>query len=275
MNNKYKYVIIVPNYNNDHGNIDGKTFLANSIESILSQTYTNFVLIIVDDCSTDSSLLTIDKYMDDDRVILIKNKRKRYNGGSRNVAIEYALDNIDFDYFCFVDSDDWWIDDNVLFTINESLDNHELMLLGYKIVKDLHEKCQETRLNYADNYIDLFDLNGAVLCSAWSRVIRKDKIVYFCEDTLMEDRVWSYKLADNINFENIINLKKIVYCWNRFNSISVSNGETDFWKACAYCHIGHFSQFLSQIKHKELLPVLEERLKKCKELANSGIFTQY
>ena len=109
----YKYAIIVPNCNNDHGNYNGKTFLQNCIESILNQTYRNFELIIVDDCSIDSSIKTIEEYKDE-RITLIKNKRKRYNGGSRNVGIEYALDNFDFDYFCFLDSDDWWKNNKIL-----------------------------------------------------------------------------------------------------------------------------------------------------------------
>ena len=44
--------------------------------------------------STDTSINTIVSYMNDKRVHLIKNKRKRYNGGSRNVGIDYAIDNL-------------------------------------------------------------------------------------------------------------------------------------------------------------------------------------
>ena len=106
----YKYAIIVPNCNNDHGIYNGKSFLRNCIESVLNQTYKDFELIMVDDCSTDNSVETIKSYKDD-RIHLIENKRKRYNGGSRNVGIDYALNNLDFDYFCFLDSDDWWKND--------------------------------------------------------------------------------------------------------------------------------------------------------------------
>ena len=101
----YKFAIIVPNCNNDHGEYKGKTYFQNCIESILNQSYKNFKLIIVDDMSNDTSIETIKSYKDD-RIILIQNKHKRYNGGSRNVGIEYALENLDFDYFCFLDSDD-------------------------------------------------------------------------------------------------------------------------------------------------------------------------
>jgi glycosyltransferase involved in cell wall biosynthesis len=269
----YKFAIIVPNYNNNHGDYNGKTFFQNCIESILNQTYKNFELIIVDDMSTDTSVETIKSYKDS-RIHLIQNKRKRYNGGSRNVGIEYALDNLDFDYFCFLDSDDWWINDKVLETINHRLYNHELMTLGVQTVHKPNEN-HHTRFNEAQCYEDLWSLNNNVWCTAWDKVIRKDKIVYFCESTLMEDRVWTYRLADNINFENVVNLKEICYVWNRLNTTnSVSQVRNYYWNASAYCHIGHQLQLISELKHKEMIPLIEKRIEQCKSQVNSGIYAQ-
>lgn len=269
----YKFAIIIPNCNNDHGNYNGKTFFQNCIESVLNQTYKNFELIIVDDMSTDTSVETVEKYVDK-RIHLIKNKRKRYNGGSRNVGIEYALDYLDFDYFAFLDSDDFWKDENVLETINNNLYNHDLMLIGLECIdnngvffKKIHEY---------DNYKDFFLSDNKVWCTAWARIIRKDKIVYFCEDTLMEDRVWSYRQADNVNFEKVKNLKKICYVWNRTNTNnSVSLVRNDYWNASAYCHIGHQLQLLTQLKHKEMIPVLKERIEVCKSQVQYNKFQQY
>ena len=115
------------------GNYNGKTYLQNCIESILNQNYKNFELIIVDDMSTDTSVETVEKYMDK-RIHLIKNKRKRYNGGSRNVGIEYALNNLDFDYFAFLDSDDWWKHNKVLENINKKLYNHEMLTIACEMI---------------------------------------------------------------------------------------------------------------------------------------------
>lgn len=270
----YKFAIIVPNYNNDHGNYNGKTFLQNCIESILNQTYKNFELIVVDDMSTDTSVNTVVNYMKDERVHLIKNRRKRYNGGSRNVGIDYALDNINFDYFCFLDSDDWWINDEILEKINHRLYNHELMTLGVQTIHNPNEN-HHKRLNIATCYEDLWSLNNNVWCTAWDKVIRKDKIVYFCEDTLMEDRVWTYRLADNLNFEYVTNLKEVAYVWNRTNTTnSVSQVRNDYWNASAYCHIGHQLQLISQLKHKDMIPILEKRIKQCKSQVNRDIYAQ-
>lgn len=269
----YKFAIIVPNCNNDHGEYKGKTYLQNCIESILNQTYKNFKLIIIDDMSNDTSIETIKSYKDD-RIILIQNKRKRYNGGSRNVGIEYALNNLDFDYFAFLDSDDWWKHNKVLELINSRLYDREMMLIGMELIdkdgvfmKKYHEY---------NNYEDFFLSDNKVWCTAWARVIRKDKIVFFEESTLMEDRVWSYKQADNIDLDKVVNLKQVCYVWNRMNTTnSVSLVRNGIWNASAYCHIGHQLMLLENLKHKEMIPILKKRIERCKDLVNGNKYLQY
>lgn len=176
----YEFCIIIPNYNNDHGEYKGKTFLQKCIESVLNQKYKNFELIVVDDMSSDTSVETVENYVEKDkRVHLIRNSRKRYNGGSRNVGIEYAMNNLDFDYFAMLDSDDFFVDENVLQKINDNLWDCELMLLGCEMI--FPDGTTQTKINEYDNYKDFFICDNKTWCTAWSRVIRKDKIIYFPE----------------------------------------------------------------------------------------------
>ena len=252
----YKFCIIIPNYNNDHGDIEGKTFLQKCIESVLNQTYKNFEIIIVDDMSTDTSVNTIEKYCNkyNGKITLIENIRKRYNGGSRNVAIEIAEQYRIFDYYCFLDSDDWWKDENVLKRINDNLWDCELMLLGCEMIFPAGTK--QIKINEYDNYQDFFICDNKTWCTAWSRVIRKDKIVYFPESCIMEDRTWAYEQADNVNFENVRNLKEVCYVWNRLNTTnSVSLARGKMWEASAWKHIGEQKMLLERLKHKEMIPV--------------------
>lgn len=271
----YKFVIIIPNYNNDHGEYKGKTFLQNCIESVLNQTYKNFEIIIIDDMSTDTSVKTIEKYRkQDNRITLIKNSRKRYNGGSRNVGIEYAMNNLDFDYFAMLDSDDFFVDDNVLQKINDNLWDCDLMLLGLKMI--FPDDSEQIKINEYNNYEDFFLSDNKTWCTAWCRVVKKEKMVYFPEDTLMEDRVWSYKLADNINFYNIRNLKEVCYVWNRkntTNSVSLTRG--NMWNASAWKHIGQQLMLLEELKHEEFKPLLQKRIEHCINLVNKGVYQQY
>ena len=56
---------------------NGEKYIKEQIESILNQTYDNFELILVDDCSTDTSVETVKEYQKKDkRIHLIENKRK-------------------------------------------------------------------------------------------------------------------------------------------------------------------------------------------------------
>lgn len=271
----YKFAIVIPNFNNDQGNVEGKTFLKKCIESVLNQKYKNFELIVVDDMSSDTSVETVENYVEKDkRVHLLRNNRKRYNGGSRNVGIEYAMNNLDFDYFTFLDSDDWYKDENVLKKINDNLWDCELMLLGLEMI--FPDGSTQIKINEYQNYEEFFLSDNKVWCTAWCRVIRKEKIVYFPENTLMEDRNWSYEQADNIEYTKIRNLKEICYIWNRTNiNNSVSLTRTDIWEASAWCHVGHQKMLLKRLKHKEMIPVLEERIKKCIYKINCGEYQQY
>lgn len=271
----YEFCIIIPNYNNDHGNIEEKTFLQKCIESVLNQTYKNFEIIVIDDMSTDTSVETIENYIHkDNRITLIQNTRKKYNGGSRNVGIEIAQQYRVFDYYCFLDSDDWWIDENVLQKINDNLWDCELMLLGLKMI--FSDGTEQIKINEYDNYKDFFLSDNKTWCTAWCRVIRKDKIVYFPESTLMEDRTWAYEQADNVSLENVRNLKEVCYVWNRINTInSVSLKRGNMWEASMWKHIGEQYMLIERLKHKEMIPVLEERINQCRIKVNIGEYQQY
>lgn len=273
----YKFAIIVPNFNNDHGEYNKKSFLRNCIESILDQTYKNFYLVIVDDCSTDTSLQTILEYKEkDNRVHLIINNRKKYNGGSRNVGIDYALNNLDFDYFCFLDSDDWWKHKEVLETINNRLYGHDMAIIGAEML--FKDGVKYKTFNEWQTYEDFFMSIGhsTLWCTAWARIIKKNKIVYFPEDSLMEDRTWSYEQADNVDYDRVINIKEILYTWNRTNvTNSVSIVRNKMWEASAWKHIGQQLMLLERLKHKEMKPIIEKRIEACIKKINNKIYQQY
>ncbi len=88
--------IIMPSYNT------GK-FIAESVNSVLAQTYENWELIIVDDCSTDETDAVVSE-LDDDRIIYIKNEENSGAAVSRNRALREAKGK----WIAFLDSDDLW-----------------------------------------------------------------------------------------------------------------------------------------------------------------------
>ena len=92
--------IITPCYNSI-------SFIAQAIESVLSQTYHHWEMIVVDDCSTDGSLDIINNYAKSDSRIKIY-KTEQPSGSPvlpRNIAIKNAIGK----YIAFLDSDDIWL----------------------------------------------------------------------------------------------------------------------------------------------------------------------
>jgi len=98
MKTKSKISVLMSVYN-------GARFLAKSIESILSQSFTNFEFIIIDDCSTDNSLKIIKNYQKKDkRIRVISNKvnlglTKSLNKGLK-IAVGKYIARIDADDYC-------------------------------------------------------------------------------------------------------------------------------------------------------------------------------
>ncbi len=115
---KPKFSVIIGTYN-------CKKFLKLAIESVLNQTYKNFELIIVDDCSTDGSQNLI-------KDVSSKDKRVRYyfrktNSGKDAVPKNLGVQKARGDYICILDSDDIW-SKNKLEVQNSFLKNDTIMV---------------------------------------------------------------------------------------------------------------------------------------------------
>lgn len=89
--------IIMPSYNTGR-------FIKETIESVLSQTYSNWELIIVDDCSTDDTDEVVKPYLSDERIKYLKNEKNSGAAVSRNYALREAKGR----WIAFLDSDDLW-----------------------------------------------------------------------------------------------------------------------------------------------------------------------
>lgn len=88
--------IIMPSYNTAQ-------YIAETIQSVINQTYQNWELIIVDDCSTDNTDIVVAEICDT-RIKYIKNKKNSGAAISRNKALKLARGR----WIAFLDSDDLW-----------------------------------------------------------------------------------------------------------------------------------------------------------------------
>lgn len=90
--------IIMPSYNTAQ-------YIEKTIKSVLDQKYTNWELIIVDDCSTDNTDEVVKKYLNDKRIKYLKNEQNSGAAISRNRALRAARGQ----WIAFLDSDDLWM----------------------------------------------------------------------------------------------------------------------------------------------------------------------
>ena len=97
VNEKPTVSVIIPTYNRAH-------LIGRAIKSILNQTYQDFELIVVDDCSFDNTEEVV-KSFKDERIRYIKHDENRGADAARNTGIKVARG----EYIAFQDSDDEWL----------------------------------------------------------------------------------------------------------------------------------------------------------------------
>lgn len=121
--------IIMPSYNTAN-------FIEESIKSVLDQTYTNWELIIVDDCSKDNTDKVVKKYLKDKRIKYIKNEKNSGAAFSRNYALREAKGK----WIAFLDSDDLWNPDKLEKQINfMEKNNYSFSYTSYKEINENSE----------------------------------------------------------------------------------------------------------------------------------------
>lgn len=125
--------IVMPFYN-------GKAYFIDTIDSIINQTFADWELLIIDDCSTNPDSIDLLKQVSlkDSRITVFKTPMNGGAGGARNVGIEHAQGR----YIAFCDSDDWWYPDK----LSKQLKFMEYN--GYSFVCSYYEDADENLIAY-------------------------------------------------------------------------------------------------------------------------------
>jgi len=132
-NNEPLISVITPAYN-------AEEFIEQTINSVLKQTYPYWEMIIVDDCSKDSTVKIVKAYeQQDDRIRLVQLKENSGSAVARNTAMDYAKG----DYFAFLDSDDQWFPEKLEKQLR-FMERNDIAFSFTKYVR-IHEDGTETR----------------------------------------------------------------------------------------------------------------------------------
>ncbi len=111
-----KFSIILPCYNVEK-------YIRACIDSILQQTYKDFEVILVDDGARDSTPQICDEYAEKDTRVRTIHKPNGGQADARNIGLEAAQG----DYICYVDSDDFLANDNVLQLLADKTDGIRIL----------------------------------------------------------------------------------------------------------------------------------------------------
>lgn len=180
--------IIVPVYN-------AEKYLRRCVDSILSQEYTDFELILVDDGSQDMSGAICDEYEESDSRVRVLHKENTGVSDSRNQAIDMARG----DYLQFLDSDDWMTPDATKLLVRAATENNCDMVIAdfYRVVGerlspkgDIEVEGVLSREEFAEHMMDNpADFYYGVL---WNKLYRRDIVekhhlrmntdINWCED---------------------------------------------------------------------------------------------
>lgn len=166
--------VIIPNYNHAE-------FLGYRIDSILNQSYQDFELIILDDCSTDNSRKVLEGYRNSPKISqIIYNET---NSGSTFKQWDKGIALAKGDWIWIAESDDW-CEANFLETIMSGLSANPDCVLGYCqsycVVNDNEIRFQSHHsklLEYCDgvSFIKNYMLNGNAIFNASMAVWKKEK----------------------------------------------------------------------------------------------------
>lgn len=181
--NKVRFSIITTIYNLEE-------LLSREIDSVLNQDFNNFEFIIVDDCSSDNSYKLLKKYKkEDERIILIKNRKNKGLSASRNVALKHATG----EYIVFLDGDDSFYEKSTLSKIDKTIGNEKIDIcyFGVKYIGASNKTYIPTEKNSTKIARITCDMHFAVASKVWRRKFLEKNDLKFKEGMYYEDMVYS------------------------------------------------------------------------------------
>lgn len=124
-----KYSIVMPVFRVEK-------YLERMISCVKNQTYQNWELILVDDCSDDNSGKLCDQFcQEDERIQVIHLTCNQGLSNARNKGMEQATG----EYILFLDSDDW-VECTLLQSVEQSLQKNQAQMVIYGLVEEYENK---------------------------------------------------------------------------------------------------------------------------------------
>ena len=221
--------IIIPNYNKSQ-------YLEECINSVVSQTFKNWKLYIVDDFSTDNSLQVIEKYNTLNNINIIKLKKNKGPAFCRNLGVRISSSP----YISFLDSDDLWVknklEKQIIFMIKNKF---SFTFSDYYWFKNINSKdYKSTQISNSLSFRKF--LNNSSINSS-TMILKRDIIKntrfknvnhedYLFKCDILRSGVVAYKINDKLAYYRIIKTSRssnkfvnLFYLWkinSKYNKLN-------------------------------------------------------
>lgn len=237
------FSVVVPIYN-------GEQFIHRCVDSILTQTFTDLQLVLIDDGSTDRCAEICDNYAaEDSRVIVIHAKNKGVSA-ARNEGLAAASG----EYLAFCDGDDFYKNDLLEKTYNTAA-KYKADVVSYKLERISGVKSQKPQ---GENEIDVYDLNGETRfgfmydvvtwkTKGWQAcrsIFRREQVeknsIKFCEtcNNFAEDLGFTTEYL--LYTSRIVFLNEYLYCYYDVRESSMMNKSQKVYKVNDVNELSYF-----------------------------------
>jgi len=173
--------VIIPVYN-------GETYIEQALNSVVSQTYTQTEIIVIDDGSTDNTVRLVKKFMALNSNINLLSQQRKGSAAARNLGFKYAKGT----YYALIDADDTMFEERIEKQVN-FLDNNPQIAVVSCLAYYVNEKHEIIGKNYSDlftveqckNYLEqgkiIFCLQSGVMMrpeALWASGGYRDDLIY-------------------------------------------------------------------------------------------------
>jgi len=201
-----RFSIIIPAYN-------VQNYIRNSINSVLEQTFKDYEVIVIDDCSTDDTKKEIEKIKN---IKFIKHSENKGLGAARNSGMEVA----NGEYIIFLDGDDYFNNEEVLEKLNNLLGNNnpDVIYMGFEITGNRKELVIPTE----ETYKTILNIYPNAWSKCWNRKFLEENNFKFPEKRYYEDVVFVYQTILKVRNYLIADFPVHTYISGRENSITTT-----------------------------------------------------
>lgn len=182
---KVRFTVAISAYNIEN-------YVKRAIDSVLNQKFKNYELLVIDDCSTDSTVEVIKQVVGQNAKILQTKKNSGTAAASRNIAIE----NAQGEYLLFLDGDDELYSNETLKEIDEHIkeNKYDIIYFGYENVGHTENYYRiSTKENSTREARLICDESFSVSSKVWNVEFLRNNNIRFKEGMYYEDELFSIK----------------------------------------------------------------------------------